>query len=186
MLKQIILERVMKILVSLLTLAGMVVASQAQSAITYGAVDAGNMYAGVKVGQVNANLGDEKTLGYGVYGGYHFDQNFGAELEYTTAKEKSHFVDGQERVYDTSGYGAYGTYRYHFNSSPFYAKGKVGIAKTDLDDTATNGSYVGKIDKLGLGYGVGAGYQNGSLGIEATYSKASEIGTVAVGAHLFF
>lgn len=87
--------------------------------------------------------------GYGVYGGFQFDPNFGTEMEYSKSRSKSFTT--QESVtnprpanqapatqntdinntYDVNTYGIYGTYTHPFVSTNFYAKGRLGLAHVD-------------------------------------------------------
>lgn len=161
----------------------------ANAAITYGSNNAGAFYAGAKVGQVNADItGASKALNYGVYGGYNLDSNFGAEVELLTSQDKKYTLNEQGREYNVGSFGAYGTYRYHFGNVPVYAKGKLGFAKTNLDDQSTDGAYINKSDKMTLAGGVAVGYNLGeSLGVEAGYSYLStDVSNLAVGAHFIF
>lgn len=133
----------------------------------------GQPYVGVKVGQTNVDVAEApKVTTYGVYGGYNFDQNFGAEVEYIGSEEKKYTVNGQERELDVQSFGAYGTYRYHFVNSPLYIKGKLGVAKTDSDvKLVATDTEIQKLDKTSLAGGVGVGYlANQNFGLEAGYN----------------
>lgn len=176
----------MTITKSLVAFAILSMTVSVHAAITYGSNNAGTLYAGIKTGLVDADLG-KKSVVYGVYGGYNYDQNLGAEAEYVTSFDKKFGADNQTREYGVSSLGAYGTYRYHFLNTPFYAKGRLGIAKTEIEvKNVDGGSYSSTSDKIGFGYGIGAGYQLDNLGIEASYNKTSDIGVLGVGATMNF
>lgn len=166
--------------------ASLVLATSAHSAISYGASHAGQPYVGVKVGQIDVDDVSEKAVSYGVYGGYNFDQNFGAEVEFQGSETKDFSVGNAKYEYDAKTYGAYGTYRYHFNNTPFYAKGKLGVAKTEVDVKGTNVGYVYTADKTSVAGGVGLGYQQNGFGVEASYSHVNDANVIGLGAHLAF
>lgn len=174
----------------LLVAATSAVAMSASAAVTYGKSNAGQPYVGVKVGQVDADVvGAPKSVNYGVYGGYNFDQNFGAEVEYTGSEAKDYTVGNAKYEYDVKSFGAYGTYRYHLNATPFYAKGKLGVANTKIEDKRVDGTNsFSKVDKTGLAGGVGLGYSaSQNFGIEAGYNYLSEdANSISLGAHLAF
>lgn len=67
-------------------------AVSANAAVTYGAGAAGQPYVGAKASQLNISgiQGASKATAYGVYGGYQYDQNFGAEVEYQGSSNKVH------------------------------------------------------------------------------------------------
>lgn len=186
------LEICMKTLskIALVGAVASVMTVSASAAMSYGAPNAGEPYVGVKIGQTNPDvLGiNEKATGYGVYGGYNFDQNFGAEAEFLGTDTKSYNVGNSKYEYDAKTYGAYGTYRYHFNNTPFYAKGKLGIAKTEIDDKGVNVNYSGTVDKTSLAGGVAVGFKPASnIGIEAGYNYLNQDTTsLTLGAHLSF
>ena len=90
---------------------------------------------------------------------------------------------------DVKSFGAYGTYRYNFINTPFYAKGKLGIAKTKVDVTSRNATtYSNKSDKTSLAGGVGVGFKPlANVGVEASYNYLSEdANAISLGAHLAF
>lgn len=131
----------------------------------------GQPYVGVKVGQVSTDVANSpKAVSYGVYGGYNFNQNFGAEVDFVGA-EKEFEVNGQNYTLDAKTFGAYGTYRYNFADTPFSIKGKLGVAKTDADvKMAGNDNEFAKLDKVSPAGGVALGYAvNNSFGLEAGY-----------------
>lgn len=113
-----------------------VVSASAHAAMSYGASNVGQPYVGVLAGQIDPQVAGikDKAIIYGVYGGYNFDQNFGAQVEYTGSDAKSYAVGADKYQYNAKNYGAYGTYRYHINNTPFYAKGKLGMGNTKVDN----------------------------------------------------
>lgn len=167
--------------------ASSVLAMSANAAMTYGSSAAGQPYVGVKVGQIDADKA-KKATAYGIYAGYNFDQNLGAEVEYLGSEDKGYVTNNQNRKYDAKTYGAYGTYRYHFNDTPVYVKGKLGLAKTDVSDKALNANSIIKKDTTGLAGGVAVGFNaNQNFGIEAGYNYlSSDANMWGVGAHLKF
>ena len=170
------------------TLGACALMMSANAAVSYGSSAAtGQPYVGVKVGQLDADM-PKDAMAYGVYAGYNFDQNFGAEIEYIASQEKDFSIGAANYEYDAKTYGAYGTYRYHFQGMPFYAKGKVGIAKTEVDVKGINLSYDSNADKTSLAGGVGLGYQpTPNLGVEVGYNFLnSDASMWGVGAHLSF
>ncbi|ELA08882.1 OmpA-like transmembrane region [Moraxella macacae 0408225] len=172
---------------TLLALSATAFLATGANAIDFGA---GQPYVGVKAGQANTSVkGAKKPTVYGVYGGYQFDPNVGVEAEYmggdadytTTVNNAS--VKGKV---DTKTYGVYGTYKYNFGEAPVYAKGKVGIAKTKVEATATGAKV--KKDGAKLGYGVGVGFQaTPAIAVEAEYAKPGSGATLlTVGANFKF
>lgn len=175
---------------AMLTLiASSVLAVGANAAVSYGANGMGQPYVGVKAGQFDVDINGvnaDKATAYGVYGGYNFDQNFGVEAEYVGSDDAKLAVGTLQGEYDAKTYGAYGTYRYHFAGSPVYAKGKLGVAKTEVK--STTGGIVVDADKTSLAGGVGLGFQpTNNFGIEATYNYLnSDANMWGVGAHITF
>ncbi|WFF38933.1 porin family protein [Moraxella nasibovis] len=168
--------------------ASSILAMSANAAITYGSAAAGQPYVGVKVGQIDVDGLPSKATAYGVYGGYNFDQNFGAEVEYVGSETKGYSEGLANYEYDAKTYGAYGTYRYHFNNTPVYAKGKLGIAKTEVEDKGVNVNYTSSSDKTSLAGGVAVGFNaTPNFGIEAGYNYLNADASMwGVGAHLKF
>jgi hypothetical protein len=168
---------------TLLTLvAGSLLSVSAQAA-----VGNGQPYVGVKVGQflVDADGFDDATA-YGVYGGYNFDSNFGVEVEYLGSSDADVRVRGVDLEYDVKTYGIYGTYRYAFPNTALYAKGKLGIAKNEI-----NASVLGiniSEDDTGIAAGLGLGYLvNPDFDMEAEYAVIdSDINLLTVGAKFKF
>ncbi|OLF37371.1 MULTISPECIES: porin family protein [unclassified Psychrobacter] len=167
--------------------AGSLLSVSAQAAVSYGNGYTGQPYVGVKVGQFDLDVnGADDPTAYGVYGGYNFDPNFGIEAEYVGSDD----ADYRNGDIDAKTYGAYGTYRYAFPNTALYAKGKVGIAKTEVDRDYTTA--LGRVsvsdDDTSLAGGVGLGYAiNQDFNVEAEYAvTGSDADLMTVGAHLKF
>ena len=170
--------------------AGTMTTMSAQAAISYGA---GQPYVGVKVGQFMVDTDDlEDPTAYGIYAGYNFDPNFGAEIEYVGSDDAD--VDtGSSNInaeYDLKTYGAYGTYRYAFPNTGLYAKGKLGFAKAEIDvsvDAFGNSASDSDSDS-GLAGGIGLGYNfNPNMSVEAEYDYVAEdLTLLTIGAQLKF
>ncbi|RKM15404.1 porin family protein [Moraxella catarrhalis] len=180
----------MKTLKTLLAVsASSLLAMSANAAISYGNSADAQPYVGAKIGQVDAKQINGKNTAYGIYAGYNFDQNFGVEAEFVGSGAKE-FNAGMSPVKgDVKSFGAYGTYRYNFINTPFYAKGKLGIAKTKVDVTSRNATtYSNKSDKTSLAGGVGVGFKPlANVGVEASYNYLSEdANAISLGAHLAF
>lgn len=181
---------------TLLALALVGTAGVSQAAISYGAKTLNQPYVGVKVGQYDVENYIKKGISYGVYGGYNFDHNFGVEAEYQDSRPVS-FKDSIGSIeYDTEykvkSYGAYGTYRFHFADTPFYAKGKLGVARTEFDAKST-GRLSGIIQPVNKHVtkpsgGLGLGYApTPNVSVEAGYNlTTADIKQVTVGAHIAF
>lgn len=164
-------------------------AVSANAAVTYGAGTSGQPYAGVKVSQLTVDTIQKgnKATAYGVYAGYQFDPNFGAELEYQGATTKEHTINANRYKLAAKTYGAYGTYKYSFNDAPFYAKGKLGVARTQVSDTPVNTGLAFNRSPTGLAGGVGVGYSEGNFGVELSYDvPSSQTKAISLGAHLKF
>lgn len=169
--------------------AGSLLTVSAQAATTYSNGYTGQPYVGAKVGQfdLDINNADDPTA-YGVYGGYNFDPMFGVEAEFVGSDD----ADYRNGELDAKTYGAYGTARYQFPNTGLYAKGKLGVAKTEVEGNYTVGST--RVPKsasdTGIAGGVGLGYSvNPDFGIEAEYAMMdSEVDAklMTVGAHLKF
>lgn len=174
---------------TLLTLAaGSLLSMGAQAAVSYGNGYTGQPYVGVKVGQFDLDVdGADKPTAYGVYGGYNFDPNFGIEAEYVGSDDADYY-NGD---IDAKSYGAYGTYRYQFPNTGLYAKGKLGVAKTEIE-----GNFLAKDlerktlsqSDTSLAGGIGLGYSvNPNFSVEAEYDKlGSDADLMTVGAQLKF
>ena len=167
--------------------AGSLLSISAQAAVSYGNGYTGQPYVGVKVGQFDLDVdGADDPTAYGVYGGYNFDPNFGVEVEYVGSDDADYY--GGE--IDAKTYGAYGTYRYAFPNSGLYAKGKVGIAKTELEASATVAGVTRSesVDDTSLAGGIGLGYAvNQDFSVEAEYDiVGSDTDLMTIGAQLKF
>jgi len=168
--------------------AGSLVSMGAQAAVSYGNGYTGQPYVGVKVGQFDLDVdGADKPTAYGVYGGYNFDPNFGIEAEYVGSDDADYY-NGD---IDAKSYGAYGTYRYQFPNTGLYAKGKLGVAKTEIEgnylSSNSKRNTISK-DDTSLAGGVGLGYSvNPDFSVEAEYDKlGSDADLMTIGAHLKF
>lgn len=178
--------KLMKVL-SVVAVASVLATTANANTITYGGTKVNQPYVGAKVARVSDSFDKTSSFDYtgvGVYAGYNFDQNFGAEVEYLATDKKN----GEK--FQT--YGAYGTYRYHFDNSPFYAKAKAGVAKVEAaidvyaeDLTTVTGK--ARATDTNFAYGLGAGYQAGNIGVEATFSRPhNSVDVVSIGANLAF
>lgn len=161
------MKTLQKTLLALATTA--IVATTANAGIN----TAGQAYVGVKAGQFDTdyNIQEKKQTAYGVFGGYQFDPNWGVEAEFVGGDKAKATVNNNETEVKSKTYGVYGTYNYNFANTPIYAKGKLGIAKTEakLNDNSW------KDDSTGLAYGAGLGYQaTPALSVEAEYAKAEK------------
>lgn len=153
---------------------------------------AGQPYVGVKAGQFMVDDADNAPA-YGVYGGYNFNPNWGVEAEYVGSSDTDTDVSGID--YNAQTYGAYGTYTYNFANTPVYAKGKLGLAKSEVKIKADGHDNV-TADKTGVAGGVGLGYNmSPNVSLEANYDirpKAENGGTDTkvdmwtIGAHYKF
>ncbi|AMN50739.1 MULTISPECIES: porin family protein [unclassified Psychrobacter] len=170
--------------------AGSLMSVSAQAAVNY----AGQPYVGVKVGKFLVDTDDlDDPTAYGVYAGYNFDSNFGAEVEYVGSSDTD--IDTGTSIvkaeYDLKTYGAYGTYRYQFPNTGLYAKGKLGFAKAEIDASLSDnfGNSISESDSdSGLAGGIGLGYNfNPNMSIETEYAYVAEdITLLTLGANLKF
>ena len=165
--------------------AGSLLSMGAQAAVSYGNGYTGQPYVGAKVGQFDLDrAGTDKPTAYGVYAGYNFDPNFGIEAEFVGSDSADYLNTGEV---DAKSYGAYGTYRYQFPNTGLYAKGKLGVAKTEVEGTGTAFNNFSDSD-TSLAGGVGLGYSvNPNFSVEAEYDKlGSDADLMTVGAQLKF
>ncbi|MEJ6066492.1 porin family protein [Psychrobacter sp. 16-Bac2893] len=167
--------------------AGSLLSMGAQAAVSYGNGYTGQPYVGAKVGQFDLDVdGADDPTAYGVYAGYNFDPNFGMEAEFVGSGD----ADYRGGDIDAKTYGAYGTYRYAFPNTGLYAKGKLGVARTEIEATGTSpaGVYNGSNKDTSLAGGVGLGYSvNPNFSVEAEYDKlGSDADLMTVGAQLKF
>ena len=169
---------------------GSLLSVSAQAAVNY----AGQPYVGVKAGKFMVDTDDlDDPTAYGVYAGYNFDPNFGAEVEYVGSSDTdidtgTSLLKGE---YDLKNYGAYGTYRYQFPNTSLYAKGKLGFAKAEINASLSDGlgNSVSESDSdSGVAGGIGLGYNfNTNMSVEAEYDYVAEdITLLSVGAHFKF
>lgn len=176
---------------TLLTLvAGTLLSVSAQAAVNY----AGQPYVGIKAGKFLVDDSDlDDPTAYGVYAGYNFDTNFGAEIEYVGSSDTD--IDtGTNAIkadYNLKTYGIYGTYRYQFPNTALYAKGKLGLAKAELDASVSNIlGYTGSSSSSdsGVAGGIGLGYNfNPNMSLEAEYDYVAEdVTLLTIGAHYKF
>ncbi|WP_201589127.1 porin family protein [Psychrobacter fozii] len=167
--------------------AGSLLSMGAQAAGSYGNGYTGQPYVGAKVGQfdLDINNADDPTA-YGVYAGYNFDPNFGLEAEYVGSDD----ADYRGGDIDAKSYGAYGTYRHAFADTGLYAKGKLGVARTEIEATNTDlgGFYDGEDNDTSLAGGVGLGYSvTPNFNVEAEYDMlGSDTDLMTVGANIKF
>lgn len=138
----------------------------------------GQPYIGAKIGQFNvdnnADTDIDDATAYGVYAGYSFNNNFGAEVEYLTSKDTDFTEeDGEKGEYSLNTTGLYATYHHHFPNQyrNLYAKGKLGVAKTKVE---LNDSH--SFDETGIAGGVALGYNlSSTAAIELEYTKLPSI-----------
>ena len=180
---------------SLIVLAtGSLVSVSAQAAMTYGSYTT-QPYVGVKVGQFNLdrdNADIDDPTAYGVYAGFYFDNNFGMELEYVGSDDADVSIADFKGDIDAKTYGIYGTYRYTFPNTALYAKGKLGLAKTEVEGNLTNAVSLMSLStsEKGIAGGIGLGYAvNPNFNVEAEYGiMESDVDAklLTLGAHLKF
>lgn len=173
---------------------GSLLSVSAQAAINY----AGQPYAGVKVGQYSPDEADDDAVSYGVYGGYKFTPEFGVEAEYLTTNDATIFDDNFEKSeYSADVYGLYATYDYAFPNTGLYAKGRLGVAKNEIDVDYTDkviasNSENFSVSDTGVAGGLGLGYNITPMAsVEAMYNiypevDDSQISGVTLGAHVKF
>lgn len=168
---------------------GSLLSVSAQAAVNY----AGQPYVGIKAGKFLVDTDDlDDPTAYGIYAGYNFDPNFGAEIEYVGSSDTD--IDtGTSAVkaeYDLKTYGAYGTYRYQFPNTGLYAKGKLGFAKAEINVSANTAGYSDSDSDSdsGVAGGIGLGYNvNPNMSIEAEYDYVAEdVTLLTIGAHYKF
>jgi len=152
---------------------GSLMSVSAQAALNY----AGQPYAGVKIGQYSPDEAEDDAVSYGVYGGYKFTPEFGIEAEYLTTSDTDAYEDRFEKSeYSADVYGVYGTYDYTFPSTALYVKGRLGVAKNEIEVEITdkvssvfNESF--SVSDSGVAGGLGLGYNITPMAsIEAMYN----------------
>lgn len=148
-------------------------------------------YIGAKVGQFLVDDDDLDDLtAFGIYAGYNFTPEFSMEVEYVGSDEESVDINGVNVDYDLKTYGIYGAYRYVFPDTGLYAKGKIGLAKAEIDVEA-NGfgvSVSDSNDDTGLAGGISLGYAvNPNVAIEGEYAIiAEDVDLLTIGANFKF
>ena len=191
------MKNLQKVLVALSV--GSLMSVSAQAAINY----AGQPYAGVKIGQYSPDEVEDDAFSYGVYGGYKFTNQFGIEAEYLTTSDADAFEDEFEKnEYSADVYGLYATYDYAFPNTALYAKGRLGVAKNEIDvdyndKIISSDSDSRSFSDTGVAGGLGLGYNITPMAsIEAMYNfypsieldDGDEIDAngITIGAHLKF
>ena len=155
---------------------------------------AGQPYVGAKVGKLDVDLDNadaDNATAYGIYAGYNFDPNFGVEVEYVGTDDADFTINNVKGELSSKTYGAYGTYRYYVpNMNGLYAKGKLGVARTEADATVKSGSFshTESADDTGVAGGVGIGYApTPNVSIEGEYAVVdSDSKLMTIGAHFKF
>ena len=174
-------------------LVGCFMSAGAQAAVSYGD---GQPYVGAKIGQFMIDEGElDDPTAFGAYAGYNFTPEFGMEVEYVGSSEESINISGVNVDYDLKTYGIYGTYRYVFPNTALYAKGKLGFAKAEIDESVSvtipgvgSESYSESYSDSGIAGGIGLGYLvNPNIAIEAEYALiAEELDLLTIGANFKF
>jgi len=173
---------------------GSLMSISAQAAVNY----AGQPYAGVKLGQYSPDDVEDDAVSYGVYGGYKFTPEFGVEAEYLTTNDADAFDDTFEKSeYSADVYGLYATYDYNFPNTGLYAKGRLGVAKNEIDVDYTDkviasNSESFSVSDTGVAGSLGLGYNLTPMAsVEAMYNiypkvDDLEVSGVTLGAHVKF
>jgi opacity protein-like surface antigen len=176
---------------------GSLLSMGAQAAVNY----VGQPYAGVKVGQYSPDDGEDATS-YGVYGGYRMANNFGVEAEYLGTSDETLEDNALSKVeYNGKVYGLYGTYDYAFPNTGLYAKGRLGVAKNEIEFDGTS-KVTGRtastsVSDTGIAGGLGLGYNVTPMAsVEAMYNMYPtieddntgdiDVSGITLGAHLKF
>lgn len=180
-----------KVTLAVSVLTASLMAMSANAAISYGTTsDAQQAYVGVKATQIDPKVYDinAKTINYGVYGGYNYDQNLGAELEFQGGSSKAYTLNAIPYEYNAKAYGVYGTYRYGFGAMPVYAKGKLGLGATEINTKSKVGTRHAKSAKTGVAGGVAVGFNpTSNVGVELGYNHlSSDVRGLSLGAHVAF
>lgn len=182
--------------------AGSLLSVGAQAALFSGAGYAGQPYVGAKIGQYSPDDVDDDALSYGIYGGYKFTPEFGVEAEYLTTSDADAFDDSLGKSeYNADVYGLYATYDYTFPTTALYAKGRLGVAKNEIDVDYTDkiiasDSNSASFSDTGVAGGLGLGYNLSPMAsVEAMYNFYPTIDTdgedidangLTLGAHFKF
>ncbi len=149
-------------------LAGLVSAVVASTNVV-AAEDGAGVYLGLKVGQFRSGisqLDDDTAVGFQV--GYDFGNSFAIELEHNTGEMDlaTYYTDVS---FDVDTTALYAVFR---SEGDFYFKGKVGVVREEIS-TSVYGSSISE-DDSGGSYGIGGGYRNGAVSIEAEYTWIEE------------
>ena len=164
--------------------AGAFMTVGAQAAMNYNTAEP---YLGVKVGQYDLDGAEDEATSYGVYGGAKFTPNFGVEAEYMTTSDED-FKTGTftNSEYNGEMYGLYATGNYYFpNTNGIYAKGRVGVAKNEVEvDSKVSGTNAkissGSESETGIAGGLGLGYDfTPNAAVEIAYDWYPSVDDVA-------
>lgn len=181
----------MKFVKSALVLATASVCQSASAANLFGGTVDGKPYVGVKVGKLDYS-GKVKPMSYGVVAGYQYDPNVGVELEYLGSEEKKESgtvrIGAGDQAVDVAyagsvkgrHYGVYGHYRYNFDQSPIYAKGRVGLVNSEVNIKTTTTDerfdFARKQTSTGMALGANVGYQaTPNLGVELGLTRYQKL-----------
>lgn len=139
---------------------------------------------------------------YGIYGGYKMTNNFGIEAEFLGTGDEDSYEDViSKEEYSAKTYGLYGTYDYVFPTTNLYAKGRLGIAKNEVEvkDTfkLTGATEEFKLSETGVAGGLGLGYNITPMAsVEAMYNiyptidaddnDDIDVSGITLGAHIKF
>lgn len=113
-------------------------------------------FLGFTIGQMDL---DDRVLAWKFLGGYHFNENFSAELAYVDARRAKVKVPAiGDFGYDQSGFTFAGVYRYPVTSQfNIFAKGGGFIWRAEAELTNTAGQRLVRTEYDGTSYFVGAG-----------------------------
>lgn len=116
---------------------------------------AGDFYAGVKLGTVNygySNVTNNDQAGFGLLGGYTFNETFSIEAGYNDLGG----FDGSNTTIEGSSFGVSGVGTYPLNPQ-FSLFGKLGVASSTLKEKANFGGGA-TINNTGVSVGFGGQY----------------------------
>ena len=174
------------LVISLALLGGLAVAGAAQAE--------GKIYVGGKLGVMDADIpGFDNAYVGGVYGGYNLlgkDSHFAADLNGGTLAVEGEVLltlsKGDAAAagkWDITNLGVYAAYR-HPITDYFYLKGKLGLARYDIDTTVAS---VNSGTETKLAAGIGAGWKVGPGRLEAEITTfESDVLLVSAGFHMNF
>lgn len=131
------------------------------------AADTG-FYAGVNAGSTKIDYGaHESTTGFSLFGGYSFNENFGAEAAYINFGSKDYLLGAYSAK--SSGFSLSGVGSYPFNDQ-FSVFAKLGFASTKLEESLLG--LTASSTKSDVTWGVGAQFNiNNQVGIRAGYDR---------------